>query len=78
MSEETPESIAETNGYLLGISVGWEQVADHLLDGACSLFRAGQDDLAQQARDFARDARKLAADKRREYEKHNKNGKEED
>ena len=68
MSEETPESMAETEGHLLGISSGWKEAADWLLEQAVKSFRAGEDDEAHLLRGFARFALRTSSEKRTEYD----------
>jgi hypothetical protein len=68
VSKETPESIAETRGHLLGISTGWEEAADWLLEQASKSFRAGVDNEARMLRDFAQFALRMSSEKRTEYD----------
>ena len=68
MSSET----LETRGHLLGISTGWEQAADFLLDEAAACFRAGNDDDAARLRDYARKCRETASARRLEYDEYKK------
>ena len=63
---------SETRGYLLGISTGWGQAADFLLDIAATEFRAGNDDTATLIRDSARRLRDMESIRRIEYDKYKK------
>ena len=70
MSEETPESVAMTGGHLLGISSGWKEAADWLLEEAAKSFRAGEDDEADLLRGFAQFALRTSSEKREAYEEY--------
>ena len=71
MSEKTPESRAADGGYLLGISVGWEQAANYLLDRAAECFRGGKGDShANALRDHAQACLETSKSKREKYETH--------
>ena len=61
---------SEQRGYLLGISVGWKQAADFLLDTAAAEFRAGNDDTAMLIRTSARKCREMESTRRTEYDEY--------
>ena len=63
---------SETRGHLLGISTGWGQAADFLLDVAATEWRAGHDETARLIRDSARRLREMENIRRNEYDAYKK------
>ena len=61
---------SETRGHLLGISTGWDEAADFMLDEATACFRAGSDDAAVRMRGYARTCREKASERRTAYDKY--------
>lgn len=69
---------SETQGYLLGISAGWGQAADFLLNMAADKFRAGDDETADVLRDTSERFRHMESLRRTEYDEYKEEHKEED
>jgi len=64
------DETSETRGHLLGISTGWGQAADSLLDMATKAFSAGNDDTANLLRDCSRRCREMKSLRRTEYDEY--------
>ena len=64
------DETSETRGHLLGISTGWGEAADFILDGATAAFRAGDDDTSNLLRNYARKLREMGSLRRTEYDEY--------
>lgn len=70
MSKRCHCDTASTNGYLLGISSGWEQASDKLLEIASSHFQRGQDDQAQELRSLSEQFIDISKERRKRKDEH--------
>ena len=64
------DETSEHRGYLLGIAEGVKMAANILLESATNSFRAGNDDRATLIRDESRVLRKIAEERRVDFEKY--------
>ncbi len=62
----------ENKAYYLGVSVGWEDAAKHILEASCLRFKAGEDNDAHNLRDLARELGDKAIEKRKVYNNYKK------
>ncbi len=68
MSSKLSDDDQNTYNYLLGLSAGWEEAGNQLLDACAKSYRAGYDDNAHLFRDMGEFLKRTSVVKRQELD----------